>query len=169
MKFIYHIFIIYLFIIAQTTFIEKYNIFGIKPNLLLILITSISLFNEKTISTIIGFFIGFVYDIVSSKVIGLNALFFMYMAITYSETSKIIKKNFLINTIYIFIFTFFYNIFNIAVLSMFNIKKFNIRFSISILIECLYNSLINIIFYILNKKIFCLTNNPKLNKKEALF
>lgn len=81
MKFIKILFyVLWLFLIAvlQPTLIRSIGIFGISPNLFLVFIVAASMIKGKKTGAICGFVYGLVFDLLIGRMIGVNALLYMY-------------------------------------------------------------------------------------------
>ena len=53
--------------LLQSMILEYFEVFDIKPNLFIVFIISVSLTRKKVEALTIGFFIGFIQDIISGK------------------------------------------------------------------------------------------------------
>ncbi len=81
MKFINILFYaIWLFLIAvlQPTLISSIGIFGIAPNLFLVFIVAAAMIKGKKTGAVCGFVYGLVFDLLVGRMIGVNALLYMY-------------------------------------------------------------------------------------------
>jgi len=82
-KYLILIFVCYFFVLLQTTFLVHFSLFGLIPNLVLLLVFIWNLFeSQKAFS---GFFIaiigGFFLDIFSSNIIGVWILVCLALAV----------------------------------------------------------------------------------------
>jgi rod shape-determining protein MreD len=67
-------------LILQLTVIQLISVFGIVPNLILILIVYYTLLGGQIYGTVLGFFLGFLFDIFSGSIIGSTMLSFTVAA-----------------------------------------------------------------------------------------
>lgn len=66
--------LVILALVVQSTFAEKLSIFGIKPDLILIVLAYIGIFRGQIEGTLLGFAAGFLQDVYSPGHFGVNAL-----------------------------------------------------------------------------------------------
>lgn len=71
---------IWLFAIAvlQPTLISSISIFGIGPNLFLVFIVAAAMIKGKKTGAVCGFVYGIAFDLIIGRMIGVNALIYMY-------------------------------------------------------------------------------------------
>lgn len=141
---------IYLFValILQTTVINRFGIFGVFPNLIVIVAFLNSMASNSFDSVIYGFVCGFSLDLLSGKIIGLNAILVTYISflITYINNKFVYMKS---ATVFIVIFlmtTLYQSLFVILNYTIWNIGTFLYALP-KILIEALLNSIIAFVIY----------------------
>ncbi len=74
MSVVRHILLLILAFILQTTWIHTFEVFGLKPDLVVLLLVYIALRSGAFEATILGFAIGFIQDVDIPENLGLNAL-----------------------------------------------------------------------------------------------
>lgn len=160
-----YLFAIILICTLQTTVVEYFKIFNIKPNLLLVYIVCVSLIRGNTEGAVIGFISGFIMDCLSGRVIGYYSLLNMYLGLSIgSVNKKIFRENFIVACFFTFVATILYEF--IAMFTALYIPAVfsrtaqpeNLLFALRniILPEAIYNSIISIIVYI-----FVIRSNDK--------
>jgi rod shape-determining protein MreD len=96
-RIILYILLIFTFITSQVTIANSLKIFGVAPNLALILIVSISLLEGRTHGETVGFFTGLCLDAVIGSVLGYYALFGMLLGLALGNINKrFFKENVLV-------------------------------------------------------------------------
>ncbi|NLM04653.1 MAG: rod shape-determining protein MreD [Clostridiales bacterium] len=135
--------------ILQSTLFPFLNILNVVPNTNLILIVCYAINRDKNKSTILGFTIGILQDIIFGKVIGLNALIYMLIAYIISSINKnIFKENALIAFIFTICSTLFYYLMGLMLIYPlgYNTTFANI-FKNKLLVELIYNSILSFFIY----------------------
>lgn len=162
-----HILVVILILAVQTTILEYFRVFNVKPNLLVIYVICISLLNGYWEGAVLGFFSGLALDMLSGKLLGFYSLLGMHLGLTIGILNKrLYRENFLVAVFFTFISTIVYE------WLVYFINNFggNIDFVYPlkgiILPEALYNSVVAVIVFIFSIKI----NNSvdkwiKLNSK----
>lgn len=108
-RIILYIILIFVFITTQVTFLNFVRIFGITPNLIIILIVSISLLEGRVNGATIGFFAGLCIDAVVGIALGYNALLGMLLGMGLGNINKrFYKENIFVMAICTFISTLLY-------------------------------------------------------------
>lgn len=138
-----------LLVIAEMSITNYIDIFNVSFNLLIIYITIISLYLDKTEVSIIGAIIGIVKDIVVGGIFGVNALILFTVGYGISLLRNEIYKE---SNITIFALVFITSLFNsvvnmvtvMAVYNTYGILKLLLR---GILIIPLINSILSILLY----------------------
>ncbi len=111
-------FIIFLAALIQSTFLDYLRIEGIKPDILLCLVIFIGLYAEKSFSLKAGLFAGVLKDVLSGGVLGLNILIFGLVAFFLgSYSSKVYRKNTILQVVICFVITFLISNFSYFVYS----------------------------------------------------
>ncbi|MTI66696.1 MAG: rod shape-determining protein MreD [Firmicutes bacterium] len=135
--------------ILQTTVFQYIDIFGVKPNTSLILVVVFALLNNKRFGGILGLLVGFLQDVIFSKVIGIYALIYFLVGYIVGLFNKVIFKA---NPVTPFIFTLLSTLVSYIVYHIFmyffamDIEFLDIIKS-KALIEMIYNSLLSIFIY----------------------
>lgn len=138
-----------LLVIAEMSITNYIDIFNVSFNLLIIYITIISLYLDKTEVSIIGAIIGIVKDIVVGGIFGVNALILFTVGYGISLLRNEIYKE---SNITVFALVFITSLFNsvvnmvtvMAVYNTYGILKLLLR---GILIIPLINSILSILLY----------------------
>lgn len=152
--------------IIQSTLFRFIGIYGVKPDLMLILVISFALLDGAFEGAILGLFTGFLQDVFFSPAIGMTMIpYFIIGLLAGYYNNKVFKEK----TLTAFIFTFLYSIFfNLIILMEIFIVSRNINVETSImrvLIGTMYNSLIVLFFY----RYIVQLNHKKLMKKNMIF
>lgn len=138
-------------LVIQTTIPEYAKMFGVKPNLILVFTICAALVNGSTGGAVIGACAGLAIDLMSGKLLGMNALLGMYAGVTVGLVNKRIFRNnifvlllsvFTTSVVYeglIYFFNFFFKTGTTAL----SLDPF-IR---TILPEALYNCIVSLIMY----------------------
>ncbi len=109
MKQLFIAFIIVLTYILQTTLMPEITVFGVHPDLCLIIICSIAFLFGSTSGGVVGFFLGIMTDLYYGRSIGINALLFLYIGILLGSLNKrVFKDNYLVILIFLVFTTFIY-------------------------------------------------------------
>lgn len=160
-------FVILIIVLLQSTILDYIKIYYIKPNLIIVFIVSVALLRGNIEGSIIGFFMGFCWDILSGKVLGFYALLGLYLGLIIGSVNKrLYRENFLV----VIFFTFISSVaFEMAAyfLSTFFKEKVNLYYSFRniVLPEALYNSVLSIFIYILVIKLSDSFNSTKVQRK----
>lgn len=80
--------LIFVFVTTQVTFLNFISIFGVRPNLVIILIVSISLLEGANHGAAIGFFAGLCLDAVVGIALGYQALLGMLLGLLLGNINK---------------------------------------------------------------------------------
>ncbi len=98
--------LIFIFVTTQVTFLNFIEIFGVRPNLIIILIVSIALLEGRNQGGTVGFFAGLCLDAVIGVALGYHALIGMLLGISLGNINKrFFKENIFIMAICTFIST----------------------------------------------------------------
>ncbi len=168
MKAVMHGFFLLLFSIIQPTWLSGIEIVGVKPNLFLIYIILICSFCGRTEGTAIGLIFGFVLDMLTGRLWGLNALLGMLLGfcVSYFYKNVLRHSNVLISMLFVLFSSLFYEIiyYFIAYLTVDNVS-FGAMLVKIILPECVYNLVFAVPIYWLIKK---LSKNLYTDKGETI-
>ena len=95
--------------ILQTTLMPEITVFGVQPDLSLIIICSIAFLFGSTSGGVVGFFLGIMLDFYYGRSIGINALLFLYIGVFLgSFNKKVFKDNYLVILVFMIFTTFLY-------------------------------------------------------------
>ncbi|TCK98088.1 rod shape-determining protein MreD [Natranaerovirga hydrolytica] len=95
--------------ILQSTLFQYLDVFQVAPNILLIITVSFALIRGKLEGAFIGFFCGLLMDIFFGRIIGFNALMYMYIGYFNGFVYKLFfKESLLIPTLMVLVSTFAY-------------------------------------------------------------
>lgn len=99
-----YVFLIFIFVTFQVTLVNSLKIFGVAPNLGLILIVSISLLEGRIHGATVGFFTGLCLDAVVGISLGYYAMFGMLLGMAIGNINKrFFKENILVMMLCTFI------------------------------------------------------------------
>jgi rod shape-determining protein MreD len=105
-RIILYIVLIFIFVTTQVTVLNFIEIFGVRPNLVIILIVSISLLEGRNQGAVVGFFAGLCLDAVIGVALGYHALIGMLLGILLGNINKrFFKENLFVMLICTFIST----------------------------------------------------------------
>ncbi len=108
-KVIFYIILIFTFVSVQVTFLNFISIFGVIPNIVIILIVSIALLEDRIHGAAVGFSVGLCMDAVIGITLGFQALLGMLLGFALGNINKrFFKENLLVMVICTFISTFLY-------------------------------------------------------------
>lgn len=83
--------------VLQTVIIPDLNICGVAPNLLLVVVCSVSFLFGSTVGGTVGFFAGLLLDFNQGRAIGLYAFFCMYIGMALGQFNKrFFKDNYIV-------------------------------------------------------------------------
>lgn len=151
LKVIAYSILIFLTVLIQSTIAESIRVYGVKPNIIIVVTVMVALLRNGTEGAIVGFLCGLMQDAVSGRVIGFYALLGLYLGLLIGKSNKRLnKENILIAIFFTFISTivyeyvvYFFTTFLRAPLDFVYPMK-NI-----ILTEAIYNSVISIFIFII--------------------
>lgn len=146
---------IFLLILIQTTILDYFKVFGVKPNLIFVFVVTVALLRGSMEGAVTGFFTGLTWDIFSGKVIGFYTLLCLYLGlVTGSVNRRLYRENIFVVIFFTFVSTilfesavFFFGVF---------IKgqwSFIYPFKTVIFPEAVYNATVSVFIYILALKI----------------
>lgn len=148
-KIILYIILIFAFVTTQVTFLNHINIFGVTPNIVIILIVSISLLEGRIHGSAVGFFTGLCLDAVIGIALGFQALLGMLLGLALGNINKrFFKENIFVMAICAFISTILYES---AITFASNLYGLEINILITlktiILPEAIINSILGLILF----------------------
>ncbi|NLK43961.1 MAG: rod shape-determining protein MreD [Tissierellia bacterium] len=142
--------------ILQTTIFPYISVFGVEPNIALLVVISMAIFKGRFYGAFLGLILGIIQDILFSPVLGVNAfiLFFAGYLIGLIE-NKIIKDNMFIPISLSILATIYYN-FTYYIFMFFLSKDISfLSFTRDVLmIEIIYNCILSIPIYKIFSKIY---------------
>lgn len=158
-KIILYTILIFTFVTTQVTILNFINLFGITPNLVIILIVSISLLQGRIDGPTVGFFTGLCLDAVIGIALGLHALIGMLLGLALGNINKrFFKENILVMAICTFISTILYETAITFASYIYSVKiNYLLTLKTIILPEALLNSVLGaVVFFIIvriNRKV----------------
>ncbi len=163
-KIILYIVLIFTFVTTQVTFLNHINIFGVTPNLVIILIVSISLLEGRIHGSTVGFFTGLCLDAVIGVALGFQALLGMLLGLALGNINKrFFKENILVMTICTFISTILYESAITFASILYGLEMdFLLTIKTIILPEALINSVLGLILFFIIVQI-----DRKINSLEG--
>jgi len=130
----------------QTNIVGNIEIFGVEPNLFIIMITGFALLNGPFEGAIVGFIAGLIQDVIIGNSVGGFALLGMYLGMIIGISNKrFVKDSLIIAVPFVFISTILYEA--VFYIFSFYLKGDNnvlFAFRNIILPEALYNSVITL-------------------------
>lgn len=145
--------LLFFVIIVQTTIINRLKIFGVFPNLVLVLAFVFPFFLKQFDAVVYGFVCGLLLDFLTGRIIGVNAILLTYAALAISLLSN---KYVYINVINVFfvtlLMTFLYQFIYVFLHYLIWKNGTFIGALPKILLEAIYNSIIaSVGYYIIQK------------------
>ena len=144
------VFLVFILIyILQSNFFTWFNIAGVKPNLVIILVLFIGLFAGRIYGLTFGVIFGLLIDIFISKKIGVSAIMYGGIGILGGILDKNFSKDSKITIVgMVVVATFLYELFSYIINAMiFSYTWEFLNFTIKLIVEIIYNSIITIILY----------------------
>jgi len=141
---------IFVIVLIQSTLLDYFKVFNVKPDLMVIFIVSIALLRGNVEGAIIGFFCGLLQDMVTGKILGFYALLGLYLGLIIGSVNKrLYRENFLVIIFFTFISSVVYE-FSVCLFNYFIIGKIDLLFSFEKIIfpESIYNSVVSVLMYI---------------------
>ncbi len=150
-KVILYAILIFIFVTAQVTLLNNFAIFGVSPNLVIILIVSISLLKGKTDGAVVGFSAGLCMDAVIGVALGYHALVGMLLGLLLGNINKrLFKENILVMAFCTFLSTYIFESAVILASYLLGLKvEFIAILKTVILPESLVNCFLGIIIFII--------------------
>lgn len=148
-RIILYVILIFTFVTAQVTLLNSIKIFGVTPNLIIILIVSISLLEGRIHGSTVGFFTGLCLDAVIGLSLGFQALIGMLLGLLLGNVNKrFFKENIFVMAVCTFVSTILYES-SIAFSSyIYGVEiDFLPKFENIILPEAIINSIIGILLF----------------------
>ena len=145
-----YILIVFIALLLQATVFNNIIIFGIRPNIVLILVISIAIVAGSFQGSVVGFFSGFFMDIFFTSEIGFYSLLMLYTGLIAGIINKkMYKESVLIAMFLTFLLSIVYEIL-VYFLGIFILgdRNFVFAFREIIIIEALINSILAIFVYI---------------------
>jgi len=135
--------------IIQTCFFEYIKIFGVEPNIFLVLVICFSLLKEGVEGGFIGAVGGIIEDAVIGTSLGLYTLLNTFLGISISSVNKrVVRENLLVSIVFVFIFSLVYeSIFYFIVFYFSGQQDIPYAFNKIILPESIYNAAITLIVF----------------------
>jgi len=163
-RIILYIILIFTFVTTQVTFLNFINIFGVTPNLVIILIVSISLLKGKIDGATVGFFTGLCLDAVIGSALGFQALLGMLLGLALGNINKrFFKENIFVMAICTFIATILFESAITFASYLYGIEiDFFLTLKTIILPEALVNSVLGMVLFLVIVQI-----NRKVISSEA--
>ncbi|EPR07602.1 rod shape-determining protein MreD [Ruminiclostridium papyrosolvens] len=150
-KVILYAILIFIFVTAQVTLLNNFTIFGVSPNLVIILIVSISLLKGKTDGAVVGFSAGLCMDAVIGVALGYHALVGMLLGLALGNINKrLFKENILVMAFCTFLSTYIFESAIIFASYLLGLKiEFVATLKTVILPESLVNCVLGIVIFVI--------------------
>lgn len=141
-------------LMLQLTIFNNLRLFNVKPNLFLILLTSLIVYTNKKTTYVFFILTGIILDLLLGGMIGITSISMLISSIIIMSFKNILtKKNMANFLLFILIVTIFYElVYNLIRIGLTN-TSFDIYILKIIAIESIYNILISIIIYPIIEKI----------------
>ncbi|MGE5613379.1 MAG: rod shape-determining protein MreD [Bacillota bacterium] len=141
-RILFYFFFIFLFLLLQTTLLQYAEIYGVKPNIIIVFIVVTALLRGGAEGGAVGFFAGLALDMMFGGVLGFHALLGLYLGIAAGSVNKnLFRENMLVVIFFTFVFSIAYES---LVFIINNIMSGDIKllyaFTSVILPEAVYNS-----------------------------
>jgi rod shape-determining protein MreD len=158
-RIILYIILIFTFVTTQVTLLNFIHIFGVTPNLSIILIVSISLLEGRIHGATVGFFTGLCIDAVVGIALGFQALLGMLLGLLLGNINKrFFKENIFVMAVCTFTSTILFESAIIFASFLYGVEMdFFLTLKTIILPEALVNSVLGLILFLVivqvNRKI----------------
>jgi len=158
-RIILYIILIFTFVTTQVTLLNFVKIFGVTPNIVIILIVSISLLEGRIHGATVGFFTGLCLDAVVGIALGFQALLGMLLGLALGNINKrFFKENIFVMATCTFISTILFESTITFAYYLYGIEmEFFITLKTIILPEALINSVLGLVLFLVivqvNRKI----------------
>lgn len=141
-------------LMLQLSIFNNLKLFNVKPNLFLILLTSLVVYTNKKTTYVFFILTGIILDLLLGGMIGITSISMLISSIIIMSFKNILtKKNMANFLLFILIVTIFYElVYNLIRIGLTN-TPFDIYILKIIAIESIYNMLISIIIYPIIEKI----------------
>ena len=152
-NFLFFFLLILASVFFQSTALNILVISGIKPDLVLIVVCYISLPWEEEVGTCLGFLLGFLQDVLSVGILGLNALTKTLFGFMCKKAERRLNtKNPIVQMFLIFIFSLLEGMFFLFILNAFHLHR-GVHETLMELVlpQALYNMLLTpVLFWTIN-------------------
>ncbi|HEX2927827.1 MAG TPA: rod shape-determining protein MreD [Ruminiclostridium sp.] len=150
-KVILYAILIFIFVTAQVTFLNSFTIFGVAPNLVIILIVSVSLLEGKIDGAVVGFSAGLCLDAVIGIALGYHALVGMLLGLALGNINKrLFKENIFVMALCTFLSTYFFECGTILISYILGLKiEFYETLKTVIFPESVFNCLLGIFIFVI--------------------
>lgn len=149
----------YILTLLQSSFLVHFDIVGLTPNLVLILVCLLSFFEKpKEYRGIFGAILGgFFLDIFSNSFIGISIIILVFISLFIKKSLHLLRETYekhpIIYFLPLFILSlFFYDLLAVLFSYFFNSFVFQFSFGLSFLVELIYNSIFAILGFYIYKK-----------------
>lgn len=159
---------LFLLLILQSTLLGYVSIYNVKPNLLVIFVVSVALLRGDKEGAVVGFFAGLMLDMAFGKLLGFYALLGMYLGFAVGSVNKrLYRDNFFVILFFTFVSTALYES-SVHILSTLMTGTTDIiwTFTMKILPEAIYNSIVSILIFSVVKKINVLFDASGKNTRK---
>jgi rod shape-determining protein MreD len=148
-KFLFYFLFIILSLLLQTTLLQYMEIYGVKPNLLVVFVITVALLRGSEEGGAVGLFAGLAADLMFGGVLGFYALFGFYLGIAVGTSNKrLFKENLLIAVFFTFVYSVAYESVIYIVNNIMSVDMgFLYAFTRIILPEAAYNSLAAVLIF----------------------
>jgi len=149
-RIILYIILIFTFVTTQVTILNSVHIFGVTPNIIIILIVSVSLLEGRIHGAVVGFFAGLCLDAVIGVTLGFQALLGMLLGLALGNINmRVFKENIFVMAICTFISTILFESSIIFVSYLYGLgMDFFLTLKTFILPEALINSVLGLLLFL---------------------
>ncbi len=146
--------VFYILVLLQSSFLVHFNIFGVVPNLVLILVCLLSFFEKPNeyrgiFGAVIG---GFFLDIFSNSFIGISIIILVVISFFIKKSLHLLKETSKRYPIIYFLPLFIFSL----IFYSFSSSVFQFSFSLSFLVEIIYNSVFAFLCFYICKGLYSL-------------
>lgn len=148
-KIVIHMVCVTILTLAQSILTGYIRFYGVVPDFLLVFVISNALLCGIGEGALIGLIVGLIMDVLSAKIIGLNALIFMYFGMFVGIfNKKLYRESVLPAVLFVAAATFIYSFYVVVV--MFLLKGLPVAWNVFLktaLLEMIYNSVATLIIH----------------------
>lgn len=141
--------------VLNTTILDWIKIFSIKPNLIIVFVVCVAIFENYLTGGVLGLFAGLFCDVLSSKAIGPATIILLLCGFAIGHLCNTVLQKSLINSLWLTVLvSFIYNtVFYIIFYAKLNLYEIFIAVFRIIIPEAVYTAMFAFLFYFLARKL----------------